>query len=132
MNVERMRKVADEIAAHKAQYDQGHWVHSDPDDDRSCGTPACIAGWAVALKRAEKNGGRVDEQVLYADETSVYEEARDYLGLEHADAQVLFFHNPYEGYSNDDLPTPDEAVEVLLHMAGTGDAPDWERARDAS
>lgn len=47
-------------------YDQGCWAHA-------CGTPSCIAGWAVARHYAERQGGKgigeVDLHEVYERET---------------------------------------------------------------
>ena len=45
MNVENMRKLRDTIAESET-YDQGRFFHE-------CGTPACLAGHAVMLSKAE-------------------------------------------------------------------------------
>lgn len=46
-NAELFRKIADQIRREPESHDQDDWGYRDP--NTSCGTRACIAGWAVAL-----------------------------------------------------------------------------------
>jgi len=49
--------------------------------DRQCGTACCLAGWAVALWSDEEEYEKWD---------SIFDQARDLLGLSDAEAQELF------------------------------------------
>lgn len=47
---ERLLAVADQIERHPESYDQsewGFWGLNDPEASPTCGTPACICGWAA-------------------------------------------------------------------------------------
>lgn len=78
----------------------------------TCGTPACIAGWADYLSGAEWYGdARTDE---------VEERAAEWLDLESDQAYSLF----WAGNLDLRLITPKQAAAVLRHLAVTGNV-DW-------
>lgn len=58
LTIRRLRKVAAAILKEPELYDQGEPFLPDP----TCGTQACIAGWAVHLfdKRFDRNGSLPD------------------------------------------------------------------------
>jgi hypothetical protein len=83
----------------------GNWRHD-------CGTPSCIAGWAVHLAGIDCSRSQVADK------------AADWLDLYFEDeAQDLFepSHLPYEAI------TPQHAAKVLRHLAETG-VVDWSRS----
>jgi hypothetical protein len=79
-----------------------------------CGTVACIAGWALAVKKGSqpRNAKKAEGEALIT--------AEEYLGLNQYEAHALFF--PPERHERD--ITPSEAVAVLRHLAETGEV-DW-------
>lgn len=79
----------------------------------SCGTPSCIAGFAAW----EYNGRKIND----SDETE--SKAREYLGLaSYFGAKRLFF--PTVSGRECASITPQEAAQVLRHLAETGEV-DW-------
>lgn len=44
LNVPLLTKVLDHITAHPAEWNQGVWA-----EETTCGTAACVAGWAVIM-----------------------------------------------------------------------------------
>lgn len=84
--------------------------------NNSCGSPACIAGWAVWMEY----GSDEDYNVTVDD---VAEEAGKILGIhEPSDQMHLFLGHEFIG----DLPkiTPKDAAKVLRHLADTKEI-DW-------
>ena len=131
MNRENVLKVADAIENHTIEglgFNMGSFCAiADRDySDQSghgCGTVACIAGTAVFVELGEFNG-----PLTFAE---FFEPARDFLGLNEADAQELF----YRLSENDGLDkllistTTQEAVDVLRYLAATGKV-DWHWAEN--
>ena len=77
-----------------------------------CGTACCIAGWTNVLIPDDENA-RQDEHDLFAAERK--------LGLTRTQALELF--SPALTISYSDV-TPQQAADVLLHLADTGSV-DW-------
>ena len=76
MNVRLLRKIQEHILAEPKRYEQESWA-------TSCGTAACIGGWACIL-----TGSRPKS---VANETfDVFGKARRVLGLEYEAAERLF------------------------------------------
>jgi hypothetical protein len=69
--------------------------HPDVHDQStfSCGTTACVAGWAIALHRGARYGERMDPVVCHDDndDDAIEAEARDLLGLTDRETQALFY-----------------------------------------
>jgi hypothetical protein len=89
----------------KEGFFMGNWRHD-------CGTPSCIAGWAVHLAGIDCSRSQVATK------------AADWLDLDIEDEQELFdpgHHLPYEAI------TPQHAAKVLRHLAETG-VVDWSRS----
>jgi hypothetical protein len=55
MNVEKLHQIKDSILQNPSQFDMGNWFGFS--DSSSCGTVACIAGWAIHHYE-NKNGER--------------------------------------------------------------------------
>ena len=127
MNTDRIRKVAEAIAAHPDQFDYGHWVswpapqRHDREVDAShrldavlrlteCHTTGCVAGWAalVATKDPSFNTGD------YADNTPLWEVATDYLDLTVAQADALWVGSMFDDGIN---TRPGEVAHYLLALA---------------
>ena len=103
--------VADAIEAHADQYFQGEWGHEP------CGTPACIAGWSVALQEAPDDPAMFDLGGLGGD--TIPNMAGEALGLSQEEAEAMFDGCPY--YWLDPDPTAAEAAAMLRHYAATGE-----------
>ena len=137
MNKENVLELADfigdlEDGTEPGCFSMHRYVHG-------CGTPSCIAGYAVMLHR----GLRTTQSLIPAEEiydfsnTPTYEaqrrihrEARQWLGLNKSMADKLFTPSNEEAdcncYSEDESNyiTPDRAAECLYHLAEHGIV-DW-------
>ena len=108
--------VADAIEANAHNYDQEVLYHLD-------GTPACVAGWSVAVARAGTRGAAdtvlftgVDDREDGDEEFRIEDAAMRNLGLTVAEARIMFETAPYG--------TPakaGEAVEMLRRRGRTGE-----------
>lgn len=108
MNVERINALADLIekqpnSGHKDSdgFNMRYWTHS-------CGTPSCIAGWAVFLSEVP------------VETFGVKRKAAEFLGIEGEKTDRLFLPSDVD---LDDV-TSSHAAAVLRHLAKTGDV-DW-------
>lgn len=115
-NAERLRKVADIIEANPEHFDMQFWVAQDGRIEYcsnrqatrlametnivSCGTTACLAGWAVHLWGAEADPDRC----IIANGASI-------LGLSDDDATRLFMSG------NHNCRTAADAAEHLRNLA---------------
>lgn len=118
MNTENILKLADIIAAQPWAcyndenpdfvhgYYQGCFYHS-------CGTAACIAGFATAVSR-----GDVSAKISNLSTSDVKHIAQAFLGLDRERASQLFYHGPNDA-------SPELAAAVLRNLAATGEV-DWE------
>ena len=93
LNIELFKKIREKIATTPEAYDQT--VFARRSITAPCGTVACIAGWACVLggamdaddlKRRERTSGVEFESI----ETT----ARDALGIDDDEADILFTENP--------------------------------------
>lgn len=122
MNRENVLKVADAIEQHSIP-DLGFNMatfrdiarDAEPDNyGAGCGTVACIAGWAEAVRLGTGvfvNDGLTDER------------SADYLELTSEQSGPLFFGYGMS-WSEFTAITPKQAVAVLRHLAETGEV-DW-------
>ena len=126
MNVENILKVADAIEQHSIPdlgFNLAWWFSPEgrPSDDRSghgCGTTACIAGWAVAVR----DGGVPHDRPGSFDWLN---EAGDFMGLPSPDVEEVY--DPTRAalmLTLDETVTPVRAAAVLRHLAATGEV-DW-------
>jgi hypothetical protein len=102
MNTELLLKVKEEILAEprKLQMDAWLWPADDFSDVKSpeemppCGTIGCIAGWTVAIARAEAEGiaplELAEQHRALTLDVSIRTAAKDLLGLKR---ERLFFHD---------------------------------------
>ena len=112
--------VADAIEANAGLYDQYRYAHD-------CGTPACVAGWSVAVKAkgAEPAGG-ADLRALgydaYARADEIRRQAARNLGLTEEQGREMCLPNPYTGREADGVrrAEPADAVAMLRRYADTG------------
>ena len=140
MNRENILAVANAIETHSIPdlgFNMGWHIGSLADDpnntamvDRSgngCGTVACIAGYANVIATGEKNTSFLTDVE--------FDSAADWLGLDHYDADELFYAKTITESRWEDgeialaprsLSSIDatEAVAVLRHLADTGIV-DW-------
>jgi hypothetical protein len=93
-------------------FDMAQWFHP-------CGTPACIAGWTLALKYGDWTPALQDKRGA----GGVEADAADYLGLEGTQSAQLFFVGHEAEKSLADV-TPQDAAKLLRHFAETGKV-DW-------
>lgn len=72
-NIKRLIKLIEGLpeGSEAGAFDMGWWTHS-------CGTPACIGGWACWLKR-RKPDGKLYHNAEEADD--VMEEAKEFIGV---------------------------------------------------
>ena len=65
MNTQLLRKIADQIEAEPERYDQTVWIDNlaimSGVPGETCGTRACIAGWAVMLSKTGRTHGTIKE-----------------------------------------------------------------------
>jgi len=123
MNKERMLLLAElleTIKPHKfnietwvSEYDEACEWHSSPDyvdlSAYNCSSAACIAGWAVAMKN--------DLTVNNLKAGDVEQEAENYLGLNHREAQSLFYYGSdsiYEKHRDDLGILPEELLAKTI------------------
>ena len=118
MNKKMMLKIADAIEKSPGLYDQG--TYGDGADPRECGTPCCIAGWAVALS-SRKSGETISRQMSRS------------LGISHIglDAGLFAGEWPREwflragindiGNAPGRIPVASEAAAILREMVKDGE-----------
>lgn len=144
INKTNIRRVIDQIKAEPKRFNMGVYIGEvDPVDPgqinedhghdtsvlrTSCGTVACIAGWAAYLARPDKPP---------ASTSHMLELASDFLGVEPAETHpcrntqgdMLFYGWMPGGFQrpNDLLLSdiaPEKAIKVLEHLIDTGEV-DW-------
>ena len=114
MNKANILKLADHIERlDPEEFNQRVFAHD-------CGTPACIAGHALAL--AGRWGGGVEGST----EDHPVGLAAKWLGID-KDTRALLFDSQPRGYATN-YPTKEDAVATLRHLAETGDVV-WRDAR---
>lgn len=119
MNTERLLKLAEHIEALEMGQFDPHTFTNDPVKFNmgywSCGTVACIGGWA---------------DCLWAGEEGWLMATKDILDLEHNKAEELFYpgstRNAEHEYNYEDI-TPKMAASCIRHLVETGEV-DWTRA----
>lgn len=113
MNIERILQLADVIEAQPHTDQQADSGFNMNFFAHTCGTPSCIAGWAVHLARP---GTYPENEEL----------AQEWLELNNQQARQLFWG---EGTKRAFLPdiTPAHAAFALRHFAETGTV-DWRLA----
>lgn len=89
----------------------------------SCGTVACIAGWAHCVRYPRRKLARLiaDTEDYAHYESVAWESAVDFLGLSEETADDLFQPSGAGPWT---YITPAQAVRVLRHLAETGKV-DW-------
>lgn len=116
MDTYRLTKLANHIEKldhEHGSFSMGLFFFELP-DYHSCGTPACIAGHAIAMFGDQKD----------FNQHNIKRDAQDILGLEASTATDLF-------YGTDDIDlyeiTPMEAAEAIYKLVETGEV-DWSHA----
>ena len=118
--------VAEAIEQHAGQYDQGRWAHNGV-EKWDCGTPACIAGWSVAVQQVGVSAAArqdVYSQISLSSDPIPSQAARAF-GLNPAEEELMFKCNVYGQIHYLQQPQPEataaEAVAMLRHRAETGE-----------
>ena len=107
-NAELARRVLDAIWQNPEAFDMDTWHDSvdetplDPNEDPSCGTTMCVAGWTAHLTGWRVWGSDASKDGVQRDVDDV---AADALGLSKTDTAVLFYSTPWR------------AIEILEEMA---------------
>lgn len=83
----------------------------------TCGAPACVAGWAVALEEEDYNLNKATYSPIH-EVGIIHERARDILDLSNAEARRLFVPTLFRRSRRE--ITPREAARVLRRLAQTG------------
>ena len=134
MNRENARKLAT-VIENSASYDQRfiRWgdVFFDGEGKKTtalthpCGTPACIAGHAVAMLADE-----MPQRDSRHNHAGWLDQAADWFGFRYWEdyAMNLFKAHPLVIGGIEYPPTPEIAAETLRHLADTGEV-DWHRAK---
>lgn len=149
INKTNIRRVIDQIKAEPKRFNMSVYVgtlNSDPEDDiyphvedeghdttvlaKSCGTVACIAGWAAYLAQPGRPPASTSHMMEIASEFLGLPEPRvAALGDDYNDTDRLFFGwlpdrlDRPNGLSLDAI-APEMAVKVLEHLIDTGEV-DW-------
>jgi hypothetical protein len=101
MNVELLKKVADEILARPEQFRMESWFTPKLDSIPECGTACCIAGWAITIATDARIEGKFAPLVArrgfsFGDagpvsSCSAHVAAQKALDLTSAQAELLFY-----------------------------------------
>ena len=100
-------------SGHKKNFNQKEYLHA-------CGTPACVAGYACALKQNKEEWNKlsskdiISKQINLETTKTIYNTARNWLGIDEDQADNLFDG----GVLGADAY---EAVEVLKNLLSTGE-----------
>ena len=123
MNVELMRKIADEIESHPLDYDQSEYGSGA--DPRDCGSACCVAGWARVLSKFSDIQG-LDRFIV---QRKIHHDAKEALGLDEQEAGCLFEESwPWAWYDRIGIdtkvafhiPSAREAAMIFRGMANDG------------
>lgn len=121
-NVLRLARAVErgDMVARGIGFNMEQWVartnkRTRPDHVDSCGTVACLAGWAYCLAHPETDKKKLHE-VFNTDSQEISNTAREFLGLGTWQASDLFA--PYV-IGNWSKITAAQAVKVLRHLAET-------------
>ena len=85
----------------------------------SCGTPACIAGYAYALAKGYKRNKRIP---LKSETNGNIKTAKKWLKLKDTEASQLFAPYPLDAWLRpfDSSPTRQDAIDTLKRFLDTG------------
>ena len=117
MDIEALKRTRDLIAAHPGSYDQALWAHE-------CGTPACVAGFAVVA-----NGGKLvmtqddNDHVRFPLDPECYwipQAAEHCLALTPEESKAMFAGYPMGGRSVS-AKQAKQAIRMLNHAIETGE-----------
>lgn len=112
MNKERILALAELIENQPHEELESEFGFNMEDFTHPCGTPSCIAGWAVFQAGGLEKDYHANSKV-----------AAEILGLEHRQAEDLFF--AWRSKIGLEEITPFHAAATLRHLAETGDV-DWD------
>lgn len=135
LNVERLKEIRDLIKLDPAKHNQAQWAefigHDVPKDvlgnpiEVSCGTAACVAGWACQLEGDKfiipgyvlaGNPDRVTADLVRTKDGNaecIGERAQEILGMDYDEADVLF----WEGWSTK------QVLKILKGLIKNGEIP---------
>ena len=120
MNIERLRAIQKTILAEPTQFNMHDWW--DNDDDSTCGTTACIAGWTCLLEFRKEDSKVGMKSVLGF--IAVRGTAIEILGITKEQADKLFYINywpaPYAGnymFLTKDWPTGRDHISCELRAS---------------
>jgi hypothetical protein len=108
MNKELLLEIASRIESEPEKFDMSNWfAASRQEKDGTCGTTACIAGWAVALE-SRKSLSRLyreinieeNEHETYHESGNIEARASLILGLDEYQTSALFYTT---GWRNSEL-----------------------------
>jgi hypothetical protein len=115
--------ILDYITKHPEKHDQSDWFKGnyDPDATNSCGTTACVAGYAILFSndprfKYEKNvDGRYELVTIKPKSNDVFfdDAGMELLGLASIDASILFYE------------TNNEQARQALEYLARGEQIDW-------
>lgn len=103
MNIPLLKEIRKEILAEPQRLDMNHWINPD-DNTASCGTAACVAGWAVILTMRKEDRRKSWQKIAYeiwksqavdwsgaSSRWPTEVAGRERLGLSASEADRLFF-----------------------------------------
>jgi hypothetical protein len=133
VNTDRILELADVIEGHKLDLGfnmasfADHATLAYPDKSgHDCGTTACIAGWAIAMKKGTWIVEELALDVMGNMELDVDKEASSYLEIGYSTSADLFYRWPTGTMPGE--VTPELAAATLRLLAETGRV-DWDEAR---
>lgn len=126
--IENSKLVKRDIGFNMAYVAERSGVYAKDKTGHHCGTVACIAGYAFAIKHPRTSAAKIraieERTGGDADDDPIVEEARDFLGITPDESEALFFPDAYDpDLILHNLPA-EQAVAVLRHLAETGEV-DW-------
>ncbi|WP_419917482.1 hypothetical protein [Candidatus Poriferisocius sp.] len=125
MNVDAIRRTIDSIKAAPDTYCQSIWAWTK--DPHGCGTPACVAGHAVAGNGHEIVKAPFSTAVtarLNGKKMPIHDAAAEVLGLDLQQSLDLFAAHPYliiDSHQCIFTPTAADAIETLERLIETGE-----------
>lgn len=132
MNVKLLRAIQRRIKKEPRQFFMD-WYLKKNSRIPNCHTAACVAGWAVTLTTIKsKKPGELVEQVRrggggnsfgdFGDEISIWQPAREYLGLNDTQSRRLFVEDYWPAkFQGSKRTLAKRAIARIEHMIKTGE-----------
>jgi hypothetical protein len=115
MNIKLLNQVAEAILDEPTKFDMKWWT--SPSDTSPCGTAACIAGFAVAIKREFKTM-RDMRRHHHSGKVNIRTAAIKHLGIKDADEECRLFGAGYWPiefkFPYHEARTPEERADVAF------------------